>query len=126
MNRSLAESLIPQEWKHATVTHVHKSDSRTNPANYRPISVLPVLSNILEGAVHKMVYMLWFNFILGLNFIFLCLKVIIIYYHTPKQTKIKIQTKDKIELQHIHSYSNTIFSLSTSPAFVVSTLPARA
>ena len=31
------------------------------------------------------VYMLWFNFILGLNFIFLCFKVIIIHYHTPKQ-----------------------------------------
>ena len=28
--------------------------------------------------------MLWFNFILGLNFIFLCFKLIIIYYHTPK------------------------------------------
>ena len=29
--------------------------------------------------------MLWFNFILGLNFIFLCFKVIIMHYHTPKQ-----------------------------------------
>ena len=38
----------------------------------------------------KKVYMMWFNFILGLNFIFLCLKVVIIYYHTPKQRKIKI------------------------------------
>ena len=27
--------------------------------------------------------MLWFNFILGLNFIFLCSKLIIIDYHTP-------------------------------------------
>ena len=47
MNRSLAEDLIPP---------VHKSDSRTNPANYRPISALPVFSKILERAVHKMVY----------------------------------------------------------------------
>ena len=31
--------------------------------------------------------MLWFNFILGLNFIFLCFKLIIIYYHSPKQRK---------------------------------------
>ena len=32
INRSLTEGSIP--WKHATVTPVHKSDSRTNPANY--------------------------------------------------------------------------------------------
>ena len=29
--------------------------------------------------------MLRFNFILGLNFIFLCSKLIIIHYHTQKQ-----------------------------------------
>ena len=27
---------------------------------------------------------LWVNFILGLSFIFLCLKLIVIHYHTPK------------------------------------------
>ena len=44
------------------------------------------------------VYMLWFNFILGLNFIFFCFKLIIIHYHTPKQRKIKF--KPKIKLNH--------------------------
>ena len=34
--------------------------------------------------------MLWFNFILGLNFIFLCFKLIIIYYHTQKQRNIEL------------------------------------
>ena len=29
---------------------------------------------------------LWFNFILGLNFIFFCFKLIIIHYHTQKPT----------------------------------------
>ena len=42
--------------------------------------------------------MLWFNFILGLNFIFLCFKLIIIHYHTPKQRKIKF--KPRIKLNH--------------------------
>ena len=56
MNRSLAEGSIQLEWKQATVTPVHKSDSRTHPAHYRPISVLPVFSKILERAVRKMVY----------------------------------------------------------------------
>ena len=30
-------------------------------------------------------YMLWFNFILGSNVIFLCVKLIFIHNHTPKQ-----------------------------------------
>ena len=46
-------------------------------------------------------YMLWFNFILGSNFISLCLKLTIIHYITQKQKNIKIWTKDKIEPQHI-------------------------
>ena len=33
-------------------------------------------------------YVLWFNFIRGWNFIFLCFKLIIISYHTQKQRKI--------------------------------------
>ena len=37
--------------------------------------------------------MLWFNFILGLNFIFPCFKVIIIHYHTPKQKIIKFKPR---------------------------------
>ena len=31
---------------------------------------------------------LWFNFILGLNFIILCFKLIIIHHHTKKQREI--------------------------------------
>ena len=56
MNRSIAEGAVPSEWKHAMVTSIHKSGPRTDPANYRPISVLPVFSKILERAVHRMVY----------------------------------------------------------------------
>ena len=42
--------------------------------------------------------MLWFNFILGLIFLFFCFKFIIRHYHTQKQKKIKI--KPKIKLNH--------------------------
>ena len=35
------------------------------------------------------VYMLWFNFIPGLNFIPYCFKIIIIHYNTPEQREIK-------------------------------------
>ena len=46
--------------------------------------------------------MLWFNFILGINFIFLCFKLMIIHYRTQKQRKIQMSTKDKSELQDIY------------------------
>ena len=44
------------------------------------------------------VYMLWFNFILGLNFIFLCFKLITMHYLTQKQRKIKF--KPRVKLNH--------------------------
>ena len=56
MNRSLAEGAIPSDWKHAMVTPVFKVSSKTDPANYRPISVLPAFVKIVEQTVHTMVY----------------------------------------------------------------------
>ena len=48
MNRSINEGSIPSNWKHAIVTLIHKSGSKFNPTNYRPISVLPVFAKIQE------------------------------------------------------------------------------
>ena len=46
-------------------------------------------------------YMLWFNFILGLNFIFLLFWGMLMYDNEFKTKGNKIETKDKIEPQHI-------------------------
>ena len=47
--------------------------------------------------------MLWFNFILGSNFISLCFKVIIIHYHTQKQREIKFEPRIKLNHNiHVH------------------------
>ena len=43
--------------------------------------------------------MLWFNFILGLSFVFFCFKLIIISYHNQKQKKIKFKPRT-IKLNH--------------------------
>ena len=54
-------------------------------------------------------YVLWFNFILSLKFIFLCFKQI--HYHTlsyPKTKEYNIKTKDKIEPQHTPNCINVI------------------
>jgi hypothetical protein len=49
---SLAHANIPQLWRQATVMPLYKGKGlRTDPLNYRPISLTPVLSKILEGLV---------------------------------------------------------------------------
>ena len=40
--------------------------------------------------------MLYFNFILGLNFICLCFKLIMIHYHTQKQREITFKPRKKL------------------------------
>ena len=56
--------------------------------------------NLVSPSSHVIssIYMLWFKFILGLNFISLCFKLIIIHYHTSKQREIKF--KPRIKLNH--------------------------
>lgn len=45
-NLTIQQNVIPAEWKKAKVTPLHKSGTKDDPRNYRPISVLPVVSNL--------------------------------------------------------------------------------
>ncbi|MCU7801059.1 MAG: hypothetical protein KZQ70_13205, partial [gamma proteobacterium symbiont of Lucinoma myriamae] len=51
-NHSIKSSVFPQKWKEAKVTPVFKKGSCDDANNYRPISILPTLSKILEKHVH--------------------------------------------------------------------------
>ena len=55
-NKSLNSSEIPIEFITAKITPIHKGNSKTDLNNYRPISVLPIPSKILERAVHDQFY----------------------------------------------------------------------
>ncbi len=48
INTSISTGQFSTAWKHATVTPLFKSGEKDNPSNYRQISILPVLSKILE------------------------------------------------------------------------------
>ena len=48
---SLTTSIVPSEWKKAKVIPLYKSGLVNAPENYRPISILPILSKLLERAV---------------------------------------------------------------------------
>ena len=56
INLSLQTSKIPKLWKQANVVPIHKKGKKELLANYRPISLLPVPSKILERVVFKQVY----------------------------------------------------------------------
>ena len=48
-NKSIAEGVVPQEWKRANVTPLFKKGSRSEPGNYRPVSLTSYLGKILEA-----------------------------------------------------------------------------
>ena len=50
---SIYTSTIITIWKHAKVSPVFTSGDSSEPGNYHPILILPVLSKILEKAIHK-------------------------------------------------------------------------
>ena len=53
INCSIMNSICPAQFKLARVTPIYKQGSKTDLDNYRPISVLPVISKILEKHVCK-------------------------------------------------------------------------
>ena len=56
INRSLATGHFPDFLKVARVITLYKTGDVTNVNNYRPISVLPILSKIFEKVAHKQLY----------------------------------------------------------------------
>ena len=53
MNLSISSGKFPSSWKAAKITPIFKSGSRSVPKNYRPISVLPIVSKLLEKAAQQ-------------------------------------------------------------------------
>lgn len=54
-NQSILEGTVPDQLKIAKVVPVYKSENRSLVSNYRPISVLPAISKILEKLVYNRV-----------------------------------------------------------------------
>ena len=56
INNSLTMGLVPNMAKLAKIIPIYKAKDKKNISNYRPISLLPVISKILEKDVHKNLY----------------------------------------------------------------------
>ena len=52
-NGSFAEGIFPSKLKYAKVIPIHKGGSKLSVNNYRPISILPIISKILEKLMHN-------------------------------------------------------------------------
>ena len=53
INLSLSTGVMPDMSKIAIVTPVHKGGDKTDPSNYRPISILPILGKAIEFFVNN-------------------------------------------------------------------------
>ena len=47
-NDSVSSSKIPSSFKCANITPIFKNESRNHKTNYRPVSILPIVSKIFE------------------------------------------------------------------------------
>ena len=71
-NKSLSEGIVPKEWKCAEVTSIFKKGNRSDPGNYRPVSLTSIICKVLESFVRDQVmkYMEDNNFLAIVNMAF--------------------------------------------------------
>ena len=53
INLSISQRKFPCPWKVSKVAPLHKKDEVIYPKNYRPVSLLPVISKVLERAIFE-------------------------------------------------------------------------
>ena len=50
-NKSIKEGIVPLIWKTAEITAIFKKGDKTNPTNYRPVSLTSIICKILESLI---------------------------------------------------------------------------
>ena len=48
INLSIRQGQVPQDYKLAKVTPLHKKGSKLDPGNYRPVSIIISISKVME------------------------------------------------------------------------------
>ena len=55
VNASLVTGIVPPSWKHALVTPIPKGGELGRVSNWRPISILPAVTKVIERIVHHQI-----------------------------------------------------------------------
>ena len=55
INSSISQGKYPDSWKLGTVIPIHKKGSKKEVGNYRPVSLLPVVSKVLESVINSQI-----------------------------------------------------------------------
>lgn len=55
-NRIIDSGHFPSIWKHGIISVVHKKDKKSDPNNYRPITLLSVISKLFERLIYNSIY----------------------------------------------------------------------
>ena len=53
-NKSIITGMLPTDWKFARFVPIAKSGCPKDPANYSPISILTIISKLLEKHIHNL------------------------------------------------------------------------
>ena len=54
---SLSSGYLPKDWRRANITPIFKKGCRTDPLNYRPVSLTSVVSKVLEKLIREKIVM---------------------------------------------------------------------
>ena len=55
-NKSIRSCTFPNSWKDCFIVPIPKSNNHSSPNNYRPVSLLPILSKLLEKHIHGVLF----------------------------------------------------------------------
>lgn len=112
INKSIETNIFPNKWKTALVIPIFKTGDTTQPGNYRPISLLPILGKVFEKILNIQIraYIFGNNLLHSRQFGFR-------NGASTDQLVLQLITKFKLMLAHPSSNFITVAALDISKAF---------